>query len=187
MRRALCLGLVVLCVGCTTAAKQAYYTATGPQGGCLVVSSEGGAPLAAYNSIEVARFGNDLPGIIDDSLISTVQTSIVSELKEKGLFLEAKGVPSFQQGKAAQPTAVIRGRLIDIVTDRIPGQKLIGGGDHLIAAVEIVDKESGKVLAKANLRGVVKSALEGGDDDLAKGMARGAKKLCEKLGKKEVK
>jgi len=187
MKKVLLAGVVALCVGCTTAAKQAYYTAKGPQGNCLLVRSDGMDPLRKYNSMEVVRFQNDLPGIIENSLVSTVQSDIVRELKEKGLFLEVTAVPAFQKGATQTPTAVLRGRLVDITSDKIPGQKLIGGGNHLIAQVEVVDKASGKVIAVANIRGVIKSVLEGGESDLAHGMARGAKKLCEKLGKRERK
>lgn len=176
---------VGVCVGCTSmAVKQVVYTATGPEGGFLLVASESDKPLANYDTMEVARFDNDLPGTIDDSMIADVQNEIVFELREKNVFSEVKGVPAFQQGKTASPTVVMRGRLVDITSDRIPGQKLIGGGNHLIAVVELVDKSTGKVLAKANVRGVVKSVVESGEKYLAKGMARGAKKLCDSLGRK---
>ncbi|MEW6356600.1 MAG: hypothetical protein AB1696_09755 [Planctomycetota bacterium] len=181
MRKLLLAGLVALCVGCTTAAKQALYTAAGPQGAYLVIEAGSESPLAAYDQAEVALFANDLPGIIDNSLVLAVQSEIVTVLSEKAIFLEVKAVPSYQQGKTDSPTVVIRGHLVDITSDKIPGQKLIGGGNHLIAVVEMVDKSSGKVLAKANLRGVVKSVVEVGERHLAVGMAKAAEKLCHRL------
>jgi len=185
VRKLFLVGLIAMCVGCATAAKQALYTATGPQGTCLVIMTESEAPLAKYDQAEVALFTSDLPGIIDSSLVCAVQVDMVSLLKESSTFMEIKAVPTYQQGAVAQPTVVIRGHIIDITSDKIPGQKLIGGGNHLIAAVELVDKSTGKVLAKANLRGVVKSVVEVGERYLAKGMAKAAEKLCQKLGRKK--
>jgi len=53
--------------------------------------------------------------------------------------------------------------------------------------VELVDKETGKVLAKANVRGVVKSVAETGETPLADGIGKGVKKLFKQmLGKPEV-
>lgn len=76
---------------------------------------------------------------------------------------------------------VITGRLLDITSDKIPGQKVVMGGNHLIARVQIADKATGKVLAEANLRGIVKSAADWDEESLAEGMAKGAQKLLRDL------
>ena len=62
MRRAtvVLVALAVLSSGCTTVAKEVYYTARGAEGKCLEVEKVGS--LAQYDSFTVERFGNELGG-----------------------------------------------------------------------------------------------------------------------------
>jgi len=187
MRKLLAIvALVAVIVGCSTAVKQVYYTATGPQGSYLLVSAESPSALSKYKVLEVAKFENALPGVIEPVLVSLVQRKTVEEMSESGYFQSVVSVPAFKKAVAKAPTLVLRGKLVDIVSDKIPGQKLISGGNYIVAAVEVVDKSTGAVLVKGNVRGEVKSVAQTGDESFAEGMAKGVRKLFKKvLGKEE--
>jgi len=181
MRKALVVVAIMgFVLGCTTAAKQAVYTATGPQGSCLLVKRVGADVLGKYKTLEIAKFENELPGIIDTVLVNMVRDNAVAEMAGSQYFASVKGVAEFKKGGPGG-ILVLRGRLTDMTSDKIPGQKLISGGNHLIARVELLDKATGKVLAYGNVRGVVKSVVETGEEPLAKGMARGIKKMFKEL------
>ena len=76
---------------------------------------------------------------------------------------------------------------MDYKSGKIPGQRVVGGGDHLIAHVHLVDGGSGKVLAWAVVRGVVKSAAQTDEENYAEGLAKGIKKFVEEVtGREEV-
>jgi hypothetical protein len=182
MKRTLALLLTLtFCCGCgTTAIRQAIYTAKGPQGSFLVISANV-AGLSRYRALEIAHFANNLPDSVPNYLVDAVQDNAVSEMSRSGYFGSVKAVPTIAEGKSDVPTLVLRGIIIDITSDRIPGEKLISSGNHLIAVVEVVDKQTGAVLAKANVRGEVKSVVDTGETSLAEGMARGVKKLFARL------
>jgi hypothetical protein len=182
MKRLLTLLLATaFCSGCgTTAIRQAIYTAKGPQGSFLVISARV-HDLPRYRALEVARFANNLPDSVPNYLVDAVQDDAVNEMAQSGYFESVKAVPALAEGKTGVPTLVLRGIIIDITSDRIPGEKLISSGNHLIAVVEVVDKQTGAVLAKANVRGEVKSVVDTGETSLAEGMARGVKKLFARL------
>ena len=186
----------VLCLlmltGCFTAAKQVFYTAVGPQGQYLLLKPAAATgQMNRYKAVEVVDFVNDIPSAIKVNVARAVQREIVKRLTDadakrveegKARYLTSvKGVLSFRRGPAATPTMVITGRLLDITSDKIPGQKVVMGGNHLIARVQIADKATGKVLAEANLRGIVKSAADWDEESLAEGMAKGAQKLLRDL------
>ena len=170
---------LAVCVGCVTAAKQAYYTATGPQGSYLIISQTS-APLERYKALEIASFRNDVPSAVGQFLLEAVQEQAVQEMLQSRYFESVTAVPQFTQGKAEKPALVVRGTILDITSDTVPGQKLLDS-NYLLAAVELVDKESGQVLVKANVRGVVKSVAQSGETPLAQGMGRGLKKLFKDL------
>lgn len=185
MRKILAVAVVALavCLGCTTVAKQAYYTATGPQGSYLLIQSPDFGALERYRVLEVASFENAVPTAVGRLLADAVQTEIVKEMSKSRYFARVAAVPSFTKGKAEAPTIVLRGTILDITIDQIPGQKLLDQ-NYLLAVVELVDKETGAVLGKANVRGVVKSVLDSGQTPLAEGMARGVKRLFKDLLRK---
>ena len=187
MRRLLVAGaLLGFCLGCTTVAKQAYYTATGPQGSVLMIMMSSPGEFARFKSLEIARFNNDIPASVGQFLVTTVQDEAVKEMQKSRYFESVTAVPDFVKGKAAAPTLVLRGTILDVTSDKIPGQRLLDS-NYLLAVVEVLDKETGKVLAKANLRGVVKSVADSGETPLAEGMGRAVKKLFKQLtGKPEA-
>ncbi len=183
MRRAIAgIAALAFCIGCTTVAKQAYYTATGPQGSFLIISTSS-PNWDKYTSLEVARFANEIPSQVGPMLVDAVQEFAVKQMLASRYFETVAPVASFAQGKAAKPTLVVRGTLFDIISDRMPGQKLFDA-NYLTAVIEIADKETGAAVAKANVRGVVKSVAETGETPLAEGMARGLRKLFKELMQK---
>ena len=189
MRRTLAAIITLaVCVGCTTVAKQAYYTATGPQGSYLIISLKSGADLERYRALQVAHFGNNIPSAVGQFLVDSVQQHIAQDLMTSRYFEKVTAVPDFAKGATEKSTLVLRGTILDVTSDKVPGQKLLDS-NYLLATVDLVDKATGEILAQANLRGVVKSVADSGETPLAEGMGRAAKKLFKdllhKTGKEE--
>ena len=182
-KAAMCVAIVSLMgilAGCSTVAKQAIFTITGPTGDNLLIESPEPAALAKYTKIEVTPFENDLPRYILTVLADAVQTEAVKKLENDGFFQSVKAVDS--AGRAsADDTLLITGMLFDInmgAMGGIGGSKIVGSGDFLIGIVEIKDS-AGKTLIKANVRGAVKSLTDTEETDLARGYAKGLLKLLE--------
>ena len=120
---------------------------------------------------------------ISKILADAVQTETVKRLKQEGFFTEVTAVNS--SGSASSGDALlITGRLLDVTTDKIPGQKLVTSGTQLIARVQIKDL-SGKAVITANVRGLVKSFTDDEETDPARGFAKGVLELLEKTFEKE--
>ena len=185
MKKALVLMLVLVLPGCLTAAKQTYYGVTGPQGEWLLLKEAGPAAMMKYRALDVATFANDLPGIIPPEVVNAVTDDIVKEVTkldaEGGRPVAASAVGSFTRGAARVPTLVLTGTLLDITGESIPGMKIISGETHLIARFQLRDKATGEVLAEGNLRGIVKFVGDVKKVSLAEGMARGTRKMLEKM------
>ena len=176
--------LIALCGGCyATAAKQAALIAMGPQGDYVLIESPEPAALAKYTQIEVAPFENTLPMHISKILADAVQTETVKRLKEEGFFAQVESVNNSARASSGD-ALLITGRLLDVTTDKVPGQKLVTSGTHLIARVQIKD-HSGKGVITANVRGLVKSFTDDEETDPARGFAKGVLELLEKTFEKE--
>lgn len=171
------LAALVVASGCATAAKQAISTIRGPQGNFLLEEARPPSAFAAYRVVVVEPFQNRIPRHISASLVRASQAKTVEELTEAGYFDKVLG----GEGESAAGTLVIRGKLLDIKSDSIPGQRLISGANHLIAHVQLVDGASGEVLAWAVVRGVVKSVVHSEEGDLAEGLAKGVRKFVKKV------
>ena len=178
---------VMFAAGCTTAVKQVVYAVRGPQGETLVIEAEPREVFEKYQKVEVTSFENKIPEVIPETVTARVQSETVTEIGKKGIFTSGASAVEKEVGEATEPTLVVSGKLLDISTDEVPGQKIIGSPNHLIAQVEVKDRSSGKVLARANVRGVVKSAVDFNVTSLATGLGRGIEKLLEQLtGRKPV-
>ena len=172
------LSVVVLSAcGCTTAAKQAVYAIRGPEGDFLVENSRAPADFASYSSVLVEPFENGLPRNISSDLVAACQQETVSTLAEGGYFQSVGKATAERPARAL----LIRGKLLDIKSDRVPGQRVISGGNHLIAHVQLVDAGSGEVMAWGVVRGVVKSVAQREETDLAEGLAEGVAKFVKNV------
>lgn len=172
------LSVVVLSAcGCTTAAKQAVYTIRGPEGDFLVEDSRPPGDFASYSSVVVEPFENDLPHNISSYLVAACQQETVSKLAKAGYF------QSVSEAIVEKPAhaLLIRGKLLDITSDRVPGQRVISGGNHLIAHVQLVDAGTGDVMAWGVVRGVVKSVAQREESNLAEGLAEGVVKFIKNV------
>jgi ABC-type glycerol-3-phosphate transport system substrate-binding protein len=162
----LVLASVLMLTGCRgTPATQAVRTPTaGPEGQYLIVrQGPGAAPtrMTQYKAVEVAEFENELPGAIKANVVQAVRRETVSLLLQSKNLNSVVAVKSFSRGGMPTPTLVITGRLVDIASDKVPGQKLLGTGNQLIARVKLCDKMTGEVLVEAkHLPAVAADALE---------------------------
>jgi len=193
LRKLAVLSSVLMLTGCRgTPATQAVRPATqavrpatvGPEGQYLILrQSPGAAPIwmSPYKAVEVAEFENELPGAIKVNVAQAVRRETVALLLQSKNLMSVVPVEGFRRGGTPTPTLVITGRLLDITSDKIPGEKLLGTGNQLIARVKLCDKTTGEVLVDANVRGWVKSAADFNEEHLATGVARGIKKLLAKV------
>ena len=178
------VAVVTVCVvasGCTTAVKQVYYGVRGPQGYFLLEQAEPSSTFEPYQTLVVERFENALPKNITPSLVNKVLDKTVEELTEAELF----GRVERAAGEPPAGALVIRGKLLDVKSDTIPGQRVISGANHVIAHVWAVDGDSGKVLAWGVVRGEVKSVARGGEGSLGEGLAEGIEEFIEKVTGRE--
>jgi len=117
--------LAAFCGGCyATAAKQAALIAMGPQGDFVLIQSPEPPALAKYTRIEVAPFENTLPMHISKALADAVQTETVKRLDEEGFFAQVESVNAAARASSGE-ALLITGRLLDVTTDKVPGQKLV--------------------------------------------------------------
>ena len=183
VRKLIAVGLLLMLTGCLgTIAVQTVHTVVGPVGQYHVIRQNASkSMLAKYRAVEVVKFENTMPVAIPDTVVAAVQTGIVAELRDYRDVTSVTAVDRYYKSVSLRPTMVMTGKLIDITSDKIPGQKLIGDANHLIARIKLLDKGTGSVLLEANLRGFVKSAVDFKLESLGKGMGRGAADLVEKV------
>ena len=175
---AACLIGLAFLAGCTTIAKEAYYTATGPQGSYMVVEDRGPRSLAGCSRVEVALFDDTIGAYASAGMMRDLRRHIVSELQKDKHFAAVEVVPvdSFVQGGDAK-TCVVTGSLQDFTSAQYPGSRLVAGSDHIIVRSKVLDKATREVLVDAVVRGVVKAAAEFRSDPQAIGLAKGFDKL----------
>ena len=160
-------GMVVLAVvlavaacGCTTVAKEVYYTARGAQGKCLEVEEVGS--LARYDSFKVERFSNELGANVLPAILRLLPEKITEQILEETT-LKTSG----------EETLTVRGTIVYIDMQGV-GSGAISPMEQVVCHVQLAD-ESGDVLGWAAIAGVNKSR--------ARGAAAGEAELCDGVGK----
>ena len=150
--------------GCSTAIKEGVGLATGARGSVTVVESalagKESRPLGVYRRFELGELTDDMGGRVPPELFSLLPAAF-----EKAL--AAKKIPNAPAGK----TLLIRGKVLHYEDSSVVG-KALGPLEFVVARVQFVDKDSGKVLATANCVGRTTTRVNLGVARKAEGLAK---------------
>ncbi|MEW6354996.1 MAG: DUF4410 domain-containing protein [Planctomycetota bacterium] len=183
--------VVVLCMalsGCVMWCAQSWDSGTnGPAGRFKEIQAivpEGA--LGKYKNVEVLPFTEQIPHLAPSPIVTSIAHEIATDLEETKLFLVATTV-------ANQPpagTLAVQGEVVYYdpgeVNERVLG---MSGECVLIARVSLVDKESGNIIGRVDVRGVVKTTFNEAET-VGQGVAKGVAKWIKEnhpLAKEENK
>ena len=172
---ALCAALLAAS-GCTTALKEGAGAALGAKGSVTPLQStvsENQDALSAYGRFELGRFTDGMNGKTPTNLLTLLPEAFRHELAEKG-------IPSEGSGK----TILVRGKILHYEDSSTVGMAL-GPVEFVVARVEFVDKDQGRVVAVANCVGRTGTRVNLGVAKKAQGLARAIVKWIDKRFPKE--
>lgn len=155
------IAMPVVLSGCSTAAKEAYYTVRGPQANVLVIRPVADT-LAEYDSFTVEPIVSELEGVLPAGTPQLVQDRIAVRLQRKTR-LENTG---------SRPI-VIKGQIVYAEIKGIGGT-LASPGQELVCHIALFDSAD-NLLGWAAIAGKTKSRVRGtlDEDALAEGVAKG--------------
>ena len=137
--------------------------ALGPKGKVVVLSpivDSSAKPLGVYQRFEMERFVDSMDGQAPPDLNQYLAPAFAKELLDDR-------IPEAAYGK----TLLIRGKFIHYETGDMLDQAF-GPLEEVIARVELVDKDSGKVIGVANCIGRTKETVRMGVKNKADGLAK---------------
>ncbi len=150
--------------GCGRAISEGFGLWSGAKGIYAPITStppEGDYPLAGYTTFELQRFTDDF-GNTPPELFACMPDTF-------SLALTEKRIPNVPGGK----TLIIRGKILHYEDEKRVGiAAVLGPLEEVIARVELVDKDSGKVLGVANCIGRTEQSVNQGVEKKAQGLAK---------------
>ncbi len=162
-----CLPLVMIALlgsGCATGIKEGVGLARGAKGSYAplkdVSASENARPLGEYQRFELGTFTDDFGGKVPPAVMQACRAAWPKELEDKEL-------PNAPGGK----TLIARGIIIHYEASGTLG-KVIGPIEEVVARTELVDKDSGKVIATGNCVGRTTTRVNLGADKKGQGLAK---------------
>jgi len=166
-------GLILLAGGCSRLAKEGLGGLTGPKGVAIPLKRVAGSPsdraLGAYERFELGRITDGIHGRTPPGLLRQLPAEFQKQLA-------AKKLPNPASGK----TLVVRGKILHYEESGLFGQAF-GPLEEVIARIELVDKDSGKVLGVANCIGRTKESINMGVRAKAEGLAKAIVGWIDKL------
>lgn len=164
LRGCLMLMGVVAATGCTTVIKEGVGAARGARGVYAPVrplaADKDSRPLGQYRNFELGKITDDFGGKVPPSLMSHFRAAFAKELA-------AKKLPSDPNGK----TLLIRGKVLHYEDAGTLGVA-ISPLEEVVARIELVDKDSGRVLGVANCIGRTTNRVNLGIAKKGEGLAR---------------
>ena len=163
---AVCLvGLVLLAGGCASRAiKETLGVATGAKGMATplrpVAADSSQRPLGVYERCELGKISDDMNGHSPAELLTYLPDELARQLA-------AKRIPNAAAGR----TLTIQGKILHYEESGLFGQAF-GPLEEVVARIELVDKQSGKVLGVANCVGRTKETVNLGVKSKAEGLAK---------------
>jgi len=159
------LVLASTCGGCISRGiKEAVGVARGAKGIYApidpVASNKEAKPLGQYSRFEMGAFTDDMDGKSPPSLLGDLRVAFDIAIQESPLPIQAGG-----------KTLLVRGRILHYENADMVGQAL-GPLEEVVARVELVDKDSGKVLGVANCIGRTTESVNTGVEKKAQGLAK---------------
>jgi len=169
---ALALGMLLVPLsGCTTAAKQAFYTAVGAQGKFYELKAVDPNLLASYRSIRVDPFTNELGQRVPRAVVTEVNDQTPKAIADSALF--------YPEGKPLR----VRGTIIHYTgRSGLKGSAMsvIGSSEECVCRVQLLDGDSDDLIGEAVCWGAVKSAVRRGSGELGIGVGKGVAKWIRK-------
>lgn len=157
-------GFVTLTGGCSRIAKESIGGITGGKGSWTVLhpisTSRQARPLGVYKRFELARLTDDMNGRAPAALFSALPREFAKELA-------VKEIPNARSGK----TLLIRGKVLHYEDASMTGHAF-GPLEEVVARIEFVDKDTGKVIGVANCVGRTKESVNTGVPKKAQGLAK---------------
>ena len=150
------------CLGCSQAASEALGL-RGPKGTVALVQSvsDGQAEtLTEYRRIELGTVTDDTGGNLPADFMGHFQRHFAEKLARSHLPDESAG-----------RTLIARGRILHYEESELFG-KIFGPLEEVIARIDLVDKETGRVLGTANCIGRTKERINLGVEKKAEGLAK---------------
>jgi len=161
---AMALVTAIAASGCTTAVKEGFGVATGAKGIYAPITSLSASsqarPLGQFRQFELGTMTDNFGGNVPTDLMARLPGAFAEELAKKKL-------PNEPGGK----TLLIRGTILHYEDSGTVGMAL-GPIEEVLARVELVDKDSGQVLAKANCVGRTTTRVNLGVAKKAEGLAK---------------
>jgi hypothetical protein len=159
------LGLSAFLPGCLTAATETYRGITGAQYSYEEVQPAAPArderTLGEYKRFELGSFTDDMGGKVPRAFFEYLPTQF-------NIALAKKKLPDEVGGK----TLLVRGKVVHYESESL-GAVLISPLEEVVARVELVDKQSGKVIGVANCVGRSTARTTMGVESMAQGLSRG--------------
>ncbi len=149
--------------GCSRAIKEGVGLGRGASGIYFPVDADAGKPQAKilkhYTRFQMGQMKDNFGGKVPARLLRLLPSEFQNQLKEKGL-------PN-RGGK----TLLVRGKILHYEAEGMMGFAW-GNFEEVIARVEFVDKETGKVLGIANCIGRSKESVNRGVEKKTQGLAK---------------
>ncbi|MGC9453787.1 MAG: hypothetical protein ACP5HU_02890 [Phycisphaerae bacterium] len=168
MKRNIALMLLVTAVaaaaGCSRAIKEGVGVARGAKGFYApidpVAPTDEERPLGEYSRFEIGEFRDDFAGKTPRELFRLLPAEFEKQLVEREL-------PNESGGK----TLIARGRVLHYEDSSLLANA-ISPLEQVIARVELVDADSGRVIGTANCVGRTQESLNSGVQKKAEGLAK---------------
>ncbi len=184
--------LTVSLTGCTRGIKEGLYSIKGSSGKFHLIGvnhNKLGDIAYEYGSCRIEPFSNDvgdlcpqefidrLPGAISEQIVYRPRT-----FKDKMKRKSEDDMGPFFTG-SPDKKLIVRGKIIqyDITEKGARGlvTKVLGSYEVAICRVQIVDADSGSLIAEANCTGSTKSAIRTGPAELANGIGKAIRKMLK--------
>jgi hypothetical protein len=157
-------GCLVAAGGCSRAIKEGVGVARGAKGLYApidpVAPTDTARPLGEYQRFELGDFRDDFAGKTPTELFRLLPSEFEKQVAEKEL-------PNVPGGR----TLVARGRVLHYEDASLLGNA-ISPLEEVVARVELVDADSGRVLGVANCIGRTKETVNSGVQKKAEGLAK---------------
>ena len=155
------VALMCFVSGCISrAAREGIGAIRGGRGTWIVLDSSKTVQLDAYKRFELGNFTDGMYGKAPSELLAYLPAEFEKALADKK-------IPNAPDGK----TLLIRGKILHYEDASLLGE-IISPLEEVVARVEFVDKDTGKVICVANCVGRTRESINSGIRTKAQGLAR---------------
>ena len=168
------VGFLAVASGCTgRLIKESMGVAMGAKGATTMLQpvpqGHDARPLGVYERFELGQIRDDTNGQTPAAVFSLLPGAFEKQLADKK-------IPNAASGK----TLLIRGKVLHYEDSGLVGQ-VFGPLEEVVARIELVDKETGKVLGVANCVGRTQESVNIGVQTKVEGLAKAIVRWIDKL------